>query len=311
MSNNFEHGNDHEDQQIDLTELWSVVWGNKLVIVIVTLIFMALSVVYAIKQPNIYKASVLLTPTSTEEGVGALSGKLGGLASLAGINLGGKNSTKTFFALELIKSRVFIEKFINKYQLLVPLMAVENWDIKTNTLIYNEDVYDVENKKWMRKVEYPQTPEPSKWEAYRAFSDILAIDQDKKTKMITFTLEHYSPEIAKQWLTSLVTELNSTIRDNDKIEAQTSIDFLTKKIKDTQLSYMQTAFYELIEEQTKTLMLIKISPEYVFKTVDPANVPDTKERPNRALIVILGVMLGGLFSIVIVLLWHSIRKKAS
>ena len=92
----------------------------------ISALFAILSVIYAINQPNIYRATTLLAPASEQGGAGGLAkmaGQFGGLASLAGINLGGGGTDKTGLALEVLKSRVFIEEFINKHQLIVPLMV--------------------------------------------------------------------------------------------------------------------------------------------------------------------------------------------
>jgi hypothetical protein len=79
---------------------------------------------------------------------------------------GGDTNTK--LALELVKSRQFINEFINNYDLLVPIMAAKDWDMATNTLIIDEDAYDVANKKlWGRPLwfslhygamNYPSSP---------------------------------------------------------------------------------------------------------------------------------------------------------
>jgi LPS O-antigen subunit length determinant protein (WzzB/FepE family) len=98
------------------------------------------------------------------------------------------------------------------------------------------------------------------------------------------------------------------MREQDKIEAQNSIDYLTKKLQETQLSDMQTVFYQLIEEQTKTIMLAEVSKEYVLKTIDPANAPEEKAKPKRALIVVLGTMLGGILSVLFVLIRYFTKK---
>jgi hypothetical protein len=39
---------------------------------------------------------------------------------------------------------------------------------------------------------------------------------------------------------------------------------------------METVFYQLIEEQTKNMMLTQVKAEYVLKTIDPAQVPEKK-----------------------------------
>jgi LPS O-antigen subunit length determinant protein (WzzB/FepE family) len=60
-------------------------------------------------------------------------------------------------------------------------------------------------------------------------------------------------------------------------------------------------FFELIQSQTETIMLANASPEYLFKTLDPAVVPEMKAGPKRALICILGSLLGALLGGLIVL----------
>ena len=77
------------------------------------------------------------------------------------------------------------------------------------------------------------------------------------------------------------------------------------------LADMQTIFYQLIEEQTKTIMLAEVSSEYVLKTIDPANSPDEKAKPKRALIVVLGTMLGGILSVLIVLVRYFTNNGKS
>ena len=74
---------------------------------------------------------------------------------------------------------------------------------------------------------------------------------------------------------------------------------------------METVFYQLIEEQTKSMMLTKVKAEYVLKTIDPAQVPDEKAKPKRALIVVLGTMLGGMLSVLIVLIRYFSNKKST
>jgi len=70
-------------------------------------------------------------------------------------------------------------------------------------------------------------------------------------------------------------------------------------------------FFRLIEEQTKTVMLAKVSSEYLLKTLDPSIAPEKKAKPKRALIAVLGTLLGGFLGVVIVLVRSSLRKEDS
>ncbi len=300
----------NQDDEIDLAELWRAIWAGKFTIIIISMIFAVASVFFALSKPNIYKASAILAPASDESGgMGAMAGQLGGLASMAGISLGGGGGVdKTALALEIIKSRSFVENFINKHDLLVPLMASKNWDMPSDTLVLDVELYDEANNKWIREVKAPKTPEPSSWEAYKAFSELVTVSQDKTSSMVNIDIEFYSPAIAKQWLTWLVQDINEYMREQDQIEAKASIDYLTSQLAKIKVATMETVFYQLIEEQTKNMMLTMVKKEYVLKTIDPAQVPDTKDKPKRALIVVLGTMLGGMLSVLIVLIRYFSRK---
>ncbi|AZQ85469.1 LPS O-antigen length regulator [Colwellia sp. Arc7-635] len=303
-----------EDDEIDLAELWHAIWSGKLLIIGISALFAISSVFYAINKPNIYRATTLLAPVSEQGGASGLSkmaGQFGGLASLAGISLGGGGTDKTGLALEILKSRVFLENFIAKHKLLPALMAANNWDANSNTLIFNEEIYNSETKTWLQEDQASKKTEPSSWKAYKAFKRVLSVSKDNENGMITLAIEHYSPEVATQWLLWLVDDINSTMREQDKVEAKNSINYLSKKLQETQLADMQTVFYQLIEEQTKTIMLAEVSNEYVLRTIDPANAPEEKAKPKRALIVVFGTMLGGILSVLIVLIRYFSNKSGN
>ncbi|WP_192022368.1 Wzz/FepE/Etk N-terminal domain-containing protein [Shewanella sp. WPAGA9] len=300
------------DDEIDLRELFSVIWQGKWLIIAVTTVFAIGSVVFALSQPNTYKSEALLSPADTEQGGGlsALAGQFGGLASMAGINLsGGSGIDKTQMAIEVAKSRKFTTEFIQKHQILVDLMAVENWNMEMDTLVYDPEIFDFENQNWVREVKAPFKPKPSMQEAYKEFSQLLSINTDKETGMVKISIEHFSPSVAQQWVKWLVEDINLEMKQRDVAEAQRSTAFLENQIAQTNVADIRTILYQLIEEQTKTIMFAEVREEYVFKTIDPALVPEEKAGPKRALICVLGSMLGGMLAVMIVLIRHFVRKE--
>ena len=301
------------DDEIDLRELFAVIWQGKWLIIAITALFAVASVIYAINQPNIYKSEALLAPAEQEGGGGlsALAGQFGGLASLAGVNLGGGSSNKAQLAIEVLKSRQFTSDFIQKHNILTDLMAAESWDMQTNTVIYDSEIFDAENNKWIREVKAPFKPEPSMQEAYKEFSKILSASSDKETGMVKIAVEHVSPYVAKQWVEWLIQDINQTMKERDVQEAIKSTDFLTQQLEQTKIADIRAVLYKLVEEQTKTIMFAKVRDEYVFKTIDAALVPEEKFKPKRALIAILGTMLGGMLSVMFVLIRHFIAKPNS
>lgn len=189
-------------------------------------------------------------------------------------------------------------------------MAVKGMDKQSCELLIDPKIYDVSAHKWVRQVKAPQKLEPSDWELYKEFIKVFTIDEDKKSGLVTVGIDFFSPEVAKQWVDWLVSDLNRTMKERDQHDTQRNIDYLKQQLDKTSVADMQAVFYKLIEEQTKTLMLAEANPEYVFKTLDPAVVPEEKAKPKRALIVVLGGVLGGMFGVLLVLVRYALRKRS-
>ncbi|GAA0670399.1 Wzz/FepE/Etk N-terminal domain-containing protein [Rheinheimera tangshanensis] len=297
------------NDEIDLRSLAFMVWQGKTFIIIFVSIVSIISVFYAVTLKNIYKSEVLVASTGQQQGGGMLSGQLGGLAALAGVNIGGSNGVdKTTLALETIKSRQFVSKFILDHNILVELMAANNWDAANNSLMIDQKLYDSKASMWVRKVSFPKKAEPSMQEAYKTFMEGFNASKDAKSGIITLSFKHYSPYFAKQILDWIVFDINEEMKIKDIQESERSINYLEKQIAKTNISEVKSTLSSLIEEQTKTLMLANTRSEYMFKVVDPAIVAEDRFEPKRSLIVGVAIIFGGLLGTLAVLLFPSLRK---
>jgi len=293
----------HANRNIDL---FAALWKGKWIIVGTTLLFAVLSLIIALSLTNIYRSDALLAPVSSESKIGgglaSLSSQFGGLASMAGISLGGVQTDKTTLAIEYLRSRTFLIDFIARHSLKVPIMAAVGWDRESDQLRIGSDIYDQQANRWVRKVESPKKPEPSSWEVYEAFLEMIAVERNSQTGLVSLSVEHYSPTLAKQWVELLVSDLNAFMANKDKLESENSIQFLQNQISETAIVGMQSVIYGLIEEQLKTKMLAEVREDYVFSYVDPPLTPEQKFKPKRAVICIVGTFTGGLLGCLSVLL---------
>jgi len=298
------------DDEIDLRELFGVLWAGRIKIIAITAVFAIASVGYALSVPNQYQATVLLAPAQSDGGglSGAL-GKLGGLASLAGVSLGG-GSDEARIALEIMKSWSFIEGFISDNDLAVQVFAAQGWNKGSKKLQIDDDLYDVESKTWL--IENNNTGEsgpPSGWQLFEEFSEKLMISRDRKSGLVSISIEYYSPQIAKRWLDLYVDAINMHMQNRQMVKVTTNIEYLEEQIRKTSIAEMREVFYTIIEEQTKNKMLAEASPEYAFVAVSPSMVPEQKSQPKRAQIFIVGTLLGGMLSVLVVLVMHYARKS--
>ncbi len=301
--------NPYPDDEIDLKELFMVLWGGKWLITAVTGLAAAISLAVALSLPNIYTATALLAPAeSSGGGLSGLMKQYGGLASLAGVSLpAGEEGSRAQLGMQLMKSRAFIGDFVERRDILPELMAVESWNAGSDTIVFDPESYDAASKTWVRDVDLPRRPQPSLLEAHEEFMDILGVSEDKQTGYVTVSVDHQSPVISAQWVKWLVKDVNAAVKAQDVAEAEKSIEYLKQQVAKTSLSDLQAMFFELIQSQTETMMLAQVRPEYVFKTIDPAVAPEEKSKPSRALICVLGALLGGMLGVVIVLIVHYTR----
>lgn len=309
MEKNIQISSQYEDE-IDLRELFLVLWAGKVKIIAITAVFAVASLIYAFSTPNQYEATALLAPSQSDSvGLSGALGQLGGLASLAGVSIGAGESSESQVAQEIMRSWSFIESFIEDNDLAVKVFAAEGWNKELNELEIDQDIYDAETKTWLYENDFDVVGPPSSWELFESFSERLLVSEDKKTGLVSVSIEYYSPLLAKQWLDLYISAINAHMQKRQVVKVSRNIEYLEAQIEKTVIAEMQEVFYSIVEEQTKSKMLAEASPDYAFTTVSPSMVPEEKSQPMRALIFILGTMLGCMLSVLLVMLMHNVRKS--
>ncbi|TQF72213.1 Wzz/FepE/Etk N-terminal domain-containing protein [Pseudoalteromonas luteoviolacea] len=309
-----ENRNMNNDQNADLglVDLFAIIWKRKLIVLAGTVLFAIASVLIALSLPNIYRSETLISPAATKgaDGIGALAGQLGGLASLAGISMPTNDAAdKVSMAIDVMKSRTFLKEFIDKYEILPDLIAAKSWNPSDNTINYDPELFDSENNQWVREAKFPYGPKPSLNEAHKEFLKIFDVARQKDSSLIKVSVKHPSPLIAQKWADAIVHEINAIMKHRDLQEAEVSISYLMAQLEETEVSDMRVILHSLVQEHTKTKMFANVRKEYIFKVVDPAYLPEEKAEPSRALIVILGTFFGFIVSSLGALLFAATRRN--
>ena len=299
------------DNEIDFLELFYVLLEGKWIIASLTSFISIIALIYSLLLPNIYEAKAMLVPVNPSSGIAGALGGYSVLAGISGISLptGGDegNSAK---AIEKIRSLSFFENNILPNIYLPDLMAVKSWNPTTNILNFDDSIYDTSSNTWIRDYSYPQQQIPSPQESFEVFTiSHLSLSEDKKSGFVSLSIKHQSPFVAKKWVELIVNEVNSFYRQKDKIESEKAASYLNQQISLTSLSEIKEALAQLLQEETKKLTLIEANQYYVFDYIDPPAVMEKKSEPKRALICILGALLGGMLSVFIVLIRHYVMKQ--
>ena len=283
------YGMPQEEDEIDLLEYWRVIWANRMLIVAISLGVGFLAAIYSLTLPNIYKAEVLLAPISDEAGKGPSLGGFGGLASLAGISLGGGGNIEENLAV--LQSREFIWRFI-KDEKLMPVLF--------------EDAWDAEKGAWKESAPEKQ---PTQWAAFRALAGRVDVSLDKKTGLLTLAIIGENAEQCAKWANALVARLNEYQRQRAIADSKANLDYLNRELARTQVEDMRQSLFQLISQEQKKAMLANSRDQFAFRVLDAAVPPDMKFKPKRSQIVILSVFVAGFLAVIGVFIREGINKR--
>lgn len=254
-----------DDDGIDFAAIARVLWRHKLVMALACVLCGLVAATLAFSATSIYRADVAVTEVHDRgiSGASSLANQLGGLASFAGVNLtpGGNTNQE---AAAVLESRHLVEEFIKRNDL-VPVL--------------------------LQNAKGPLTV----WRAVKRFKqDVLAIRKDPRKGVTTVAVEWTDPVTSARWANGFVALANELIRSRALAESNRNITYLNDQVAHTNVIELRKVMYDIIESETKTLMLANGRVEYAFTVVDPAVPPEVSVRPHRALIILVGVALGSL-----------------
>jgi|OpeIllAssembly_1097287.scaffolds.fasta_scaffold01947_4 uncharacterized protein involved in exopolysaccharide biosynthesis len=265
------------DSTVDVRSMWNLLRENLALIAGTTLAGILIATAIALTATPIFRAEVVVAEVEEPGGPLALAGQLGGLASLAGVNLGGLDGGARRAAATL-RSRSLAEEFVRKHQLLPELLR-------------------------------GSSKPPTLWLGVERFRrKVLSIREDSRTQLITVGVAWTDPADAARLANSYVSMADELLRARAIEDATRNIEYLNRQIAATTVVEVQRVMYKLVETETKTLMLANARREYAFTVVDPAVPPELRHYPRRTAMVVIGAIAGLLLGIAAVVLRRSIAR---
>jgi uncharacterized protein involved in exopolysaccharide biosynthesis len=270
-----------EDYEFDIVDLCRVAWAHKYLVAAIAVAGALIAMYFALIAIPSYRADVVVTlvQDSSLGGGQSIASRFGGLASLAGVNLGTGGPEREHQAV--LVSRHLIEEFVKRNGVLVLLPR--------------------------------QAPQPPRlWIAVEKFKrNVLKIDEDKIKGTTTVSIEWPDPVIAARWANAFVALANELVRTKAREDSSRNIDYLNEQVAKTNVLELQRVMYNLIESETKTLMLANARLEYAFTVVDPAVVPEVRVSPKRTLMVATGLVIGLVVGVLTAWLRNKFVRKSA
>lgn len=342
------------EDQIDLVGLFQIFWRGRKLMLKLTFLFSILGVIIALSLPTIYTAEVTFILKSSK--ANSTNGSLNNLASLAGINLDGAVDSEippNLYPL-IVKSNPFLENLsnvelpqngslttlydyinlstdfslltvLNKYTLGLPSLVMK--------MIYQGK--DETKKPMLGSIRRMSLEEEK---VYKAISNMIKVNVDKKEGFITLKVIEKNPEIAALVVKNAQNLLQEAIInfkiknakellkftqqlfDQKRTEFENLQDeladfkdqhqYISSNLLQNKLNRLESNFqiirtvYEELAKQVEQARIQVSKDKPIFTIIKPVVIPNQRTSPNRGKIVVTSII----FSLVFGSLFLLIKK---
>lgn len=303
--------------EIDLLELWKVIWKRRILIVVIVGAMVAMTIVASLCMTNIYRAEAVITPVETKSGGGGMAAALmqqmgGGLGSLIGLP---QSSSSTEIKL-LLESNVLRKKIIHDYNLLHVLFS-KQWDDEKKA--WKKKEVSLNPVAWISKLVAALRPVdkkvikkspgiPDELDGLRKLEKMVNINRDIKDNYITISVQFDDPDMAAAMVGYFLAALNNHMSLEAKRVATINKKYLEEQLSQTTDPLIQQKLYNMIAQQIETSMMAAVKENFAFKIIDPPIVPDRKIKPKRAQMVVLSFFFACFLAVLVAFFLEYLEK---
>jgi len=290
---------DQFEDEINPLEIARAIYNQRLMILIVTILFTVCSIIYALNLPNLYTSNAVIEISSKSQTESGGTSALG-LALTASIALteGPSGSSK---GMALLTSKETTRSLMTNEDFVMDLFEFKSYDPVTKEVEYSGSLID--QNTGLRK-------KPSYLLAHKVLMSGLQVEYDKFTGFIRISYTHGSPVFSRKILHLLVSEVNNKAREKDLAATKESLEYLNLKFVETNIENIRVTISSLIESQLKKEMFAFINEDYLLSFIDPPYLPEQISSPNRRAIVLAGTFLGFFLSILSSVAIYFFRKSS-
>ena len=290
----------NKESEINVSSIFKSIIDGKLFIILFSTSFSLISIYHSLSLDDIYTSNIKLKYSDNL----STPSNQSGISLLDSFSLS-SNTQNNKFVLERMKSRDFFSTLYKDDVFLKNLMAYDLYDKESKNNYYLSDVYNLEDKEnpWING-------KPSLASSHEQFiGSNLRIAKNRESGLITLTISHKSPYIAKEWSDKVLVEINTYISAIDRKKANDAYGFLSEQLNKKPVAQMVKTISIMIEKELNTLMLTEILDSYVFEIIDNSVVPERKSYPSRSVIVLLTGLISFCFSCLLVVYLSFNDKK--
>lgn len=281
-----------DKDEIDFRKIFHLLWQKKMWITGFVAVVCAITVAVVLNMDNIYASRAVLRPSHDNMNqMSSLASNFGGLASLAGINLGSSGNVTPYNTMRaIVQDADFVYSFVKKNK-------------------FEPKVYDdYEDKKDKEKYK-----ENEKYFLVKSLRESLSFSEDLKTGLITLSYENKDKIFAKQFIDLMLIELSEKYMSIEMANLQERIDNYKKEIDKTNDITLKNKLAEVVAGLIQNKVLSQAQEYYGFDILVNADISDNidKVKPKRGLICVAMFIASLIVSIGTVIIIDTFKNKES
>lgn len=298
-----------QEDEIDLRELARTIGKNKFKLIGFTLVVTAMSIVWTLGKPNIYKSQAILVPQ--EQSKSSSLGGLGALAGMAGVDLGSSSGMTPDQAYQLyLDDYVWMREFLLKTKLVERINAADA-DKNYHFALGSDGVYQMMKSSHDKKITDTEEKEKVLFQTYQSIKSKLSISSDKKTSIITIAYSDPDGELARDIVNLFLERASTSLRESELSDMDKKIGFYANELRLNDDLSLKTQLSTLMSALIQKKVLAQASDLYNVKLVTKPSIAyiGDKEGPKRGLIVMVSFVTSLILGIFGIFLLEFIRSE--
>jgi len=311
--------NQKQDDEISLIDLFAVLWRRRIMIITITMIAAVGAVVYSVISlklppeksflPNRYTPMSLMLIDNKSGGISSMLGNMGGLASLAGVNISA-NATSSELAIYLAGTNSMLDSVVDEFDL-INLYKIEKYPRAESRKILRKKLQaSYDSKSGVLSISFTDIDPVFAREVVNYCTDYLGrrfdelgLDKNKIEK------ENLEINIANTFQ-----EIEQLENEARKLEQTASSSFgrlptITMDMNRISLELQaKRQVYTQLKVQYELLKVTMASEKPVFQILEMAEVPDQKSGPTRGMLCIIVTFAAGFFAVFLAFVLNAIAN---
>jgi hypothetical protein len=290
------HAKTFQVDEVDLRELFLTLWHGKIYILFYSILFFFLSSMYLQNAERKYLVEYKIKPVGENQQKNSFSG-LGGIASLAGIQLPSNSMNDFKIFKELILS-VEVSEIILKNKELIKKIYDNEWNPSLNSFAEPsknilKNYIDASKRIITGDNEVIYKP-PNARRLATYISKNISINEVKETGFLTLKAETSKPDMLLLLIAMSVEASDEIMRQRYIGFSKEPLDFYKEKLRTARSREHREVLAELISKEEQKLMFASKGKYFIAEPYIEPTISLYPVAPKPVLILFFSVILGSL-----------------